>query len=203
MIPSDKLTPSKASRKVFHGGFEGINFKYFNISKYVEDEGVVMAWNVPHLRGIFSRKTKLYDSLMLNLQKKLYIHYFLLHTLCITYYSKKIVFYLEYYKWNGLIAQKYDNFTFPSNAGSYPLEYTYNNNPNYPDTPSSFTCKSSLYDAKTDQNFGDNFALRYIGYMRPPADGTYKLEMGCDDVCELFINKSGIETSIGSLGYGE
>ena len=107
-------------------------------------------------------------------------------------------FFPEYYKWNGLIAHKYNNFKFPS-WNSYSFSYAYTNNPSYPNIPSSFTCKSSLFDPFEYQDFGNRYALRYIGYMIFPMNGTYSFKMWCNEMCEFFVSKAGVETKLGSF----
>ncbi|XP_065064517.1 neogenin-like [Rhopilema esculentum] len=103
---------------------------------------------------------------------------------------------MAHYKWTGLIAQRYDSLQM----GPYPytISYIYNNNLNYPNNPTSFTCKSTLFDPSHDHDFGDYYALRYIGYIKVPSNGAYKLKLECDDICEFFITKNNVESSLGT-----
>ena len=109
--------------------------------------------------------------------------------------SLYLSFLVEYYNWKGLIAQKYDNFQFPSNQEDYTLAKAYSMNPSYPSSPSSYICKSTLYGPVARQF--DYYALRYIGYLSVPANAQYNFLMRCNDICEMFLTKSGNETSLG------
>ena len=114
-----------------------------------------------------------------------------------------ILFPLEFYKWNGLLAHKYDSMQFPS-WDHYSLAGFYTDNAaKYPSSPTSYTCKSSLYDPYQYQDFGDRYALRYIGYMKPPSNATYSFKMWCNEMCEFFITKNNVETSLGQFRIRE
>ena len=114
----------------------------------------------------------------------------------LAFLMRKFVF-LEYYKWKGLLAHRYENFKLGNRP--YTLSYAYSNNPQYPSSPTSFTCKSTLFDAHQYSNFGENYALRYIGYMKLPANGSYSFKMWCNEICDFFITEDGSERSLGSF----
>eukprot|EP00795_Rhopilema_esculentum_P002629 gene2630-826_t len=103
---------------------------------------------------------------------------------------------MDHYKWTGLLAQKYDSFSFEYEAS---IASVYSRNPSYPGSPSSFTCKSSLYDPYQYQDFGNSYALRYIGYLKVPSTGVYKFKMWCNEICEFFITRNNVESSLGSF----
>lgn len=102
---------------------------------------------------------------------------------------------LEFYKWSGVIAHKYDNFQYPESRSDYTLANLYSMNPSYPSNPSSFQCKSTLYDSPGHRF--EYYALRYIGYMAVPANASYKFRMHCNEICEFFVTKNDVETSLG------
>ena len=103
--------------------------------------------------------------------------------------------FLEYYKWKGLLAHKYDNFQFPYDAYNNPLAMIYSINPNYPSNPSSYLCKSTLFEL-TGNRF-ENYALKAIGYISVPKTSQYQFKIQCDALCQLNMTRSGSETVLG------
>ena len=68
-------------------------------------------------------------------------------------------------------------------------------NPNYPSNPSSYLCKSTLYDPSGHQY--EYYGLRYFGYMSVPETGQYTFRMLCNELCQLNMTQSGTETVLG------
>ena len=103
--------------------------------------------------------------------------------------------FLEYYKWNGLLAHKYDNFQFPYYQSDYTLAKAYSMNPSYPSNPVSYLCKSTIYEPSQKQF--EYYALKFIGYMSVPETGTYKFKMKCNELCQINMTISGSNTVLG------
>ncbi|XP_065054969.1 uncharacterized protein LOC135683591 isoform X2 [Rhopilema esculentum] len=102
---------------------------------------------------------------------------------------------MEHYKWDGLLAQRY---TIEHIKVGQPdaIDYVYSNNPSYPGSPTAFGCKSTLFDSATSSN-GDKFAILYTGYVKVPFSAFYSFTIHlCDDLCDLFMTKNNLETSI-------
>ena len=104
----------------------------------------------------------------------------------------------EFYEWKGLLAQRYEPTTYPSSPETFG-GFKALNTANYPSNPSYFTCRSTLYDPEQYHDYGNYYALRYIGYFRPATQGTYKFKMWCNEICEFNITKNGVETSLGEF----
>ena len=105
----------------------------------------------------------------------------------------KISSLLEYYKWNGLLTSKYNNFLVSNSQSGDRVVKTYYLNPNYPKNPSSYHCKSTLYQPAVNQL--SNYGLRYIGYISVPDNAHYHFRMACDDLCQFNITIPGPESS--------
>ena len=73
-------------------------------------------------------------------------------------------------------------------------------NPHYPSNPASYMCKSTLYEPVQDQfNY---YALKYIGYVSVPDNGSYTFGMFCNQICQVNMTISGSETVLGDYTYG-
>lgn len=94
-----------------------------------------------------------------------------------------------FYKWAGVLAEKHDPINFPSRE-SYSVANIMNIN-NENNLPTSYHCKSTLWDASPNRIFGSNYSLTYIGYFKPTRDGNDNFKLYCDAVCELVIDKLG------------
>ena len=103
---------------------------------------------------------------------------------------------LGFYKWNGLLAHKYDNFQYPSSQKYYTLATAYSMNPSYPKNVSSYKCKKTLFDSTLSKY--DYYAFRYIGYMSFPVNGSFAFRMLCNEMCEFLLTKDNVEASIGN-----
>ena len=90
---------------------------------------------------------------------------------------------LAFYKWNGVLTHYYDNFQSPSSRPDYTLPNVYKLNPSYPSGPTSYRCKSTVYD--TADSHYETYGLKYIGYVSFTAAGNYMLRMSCEKLCEF------------------
>ena len=52
---------------------------------------------------------------------------------------------------------------------------------------SSYHCKSGLNDKSPNQFFGNNYALKYSGYIKPTYTRKYTFTMHCDELCEFEL----------------
>eukprot|EP00794_Sanderia_malayensis_P019881 gene19881-21822_t len=104
---------------------------------------------------------------------------------------------MEFYDWKGLLAQRYESVTMNYHPLTTVNQFYTLNAAKYPANPSSYTCRSTLYDPQQYSDFGENYALRYIGFMRPLTTGTYTFKMYCNEICEFFLTKNNVESSLG------
>ena len=106
-----------------------------------------------------------------------------------TFVIQNSLCFLEYYKWNGLLAHKYNSFKFFGGQSDYTLATAYSMNPSYPSNPASYLCKSTLYEPRQAQfNY---YALKFIGYMSVPETNSYKFKMFCNEMCQINMTISG------------
>eukprot|EP00794_Sanderia_malayensis_P019880 gene19880-21821_t len=78
---------------------------------------------------------------------------------------------MEFYDWKGLLVQRYESVTINYDPLTTVNQFYTLNAAKYPANPSSYTCRSSLYDPQQYSSFGENYALRYIGFLRPMTTG--------------------------------
>ena len=98
-----------------------------------------------------------------------------------------VYYFVGFYQWRGILVEKYNSMVFPS-WQSYSLSSVISMNADkYPDHPSSYHCKSTLYDESPNGFFGHNYALKYIGYIKPTYYYKYKMHMHCDEMCEFNL----------------
>eukprot|EP00112_Aurelia_sp_Birch-Aquarium-sp1_P014538 Seg3148.1 transcript_id=Seg3148.1/GoldUCD/mRNA.D3Y31 product="Netrin receptor DCC" protein_id=Seg3148.1/GoldUCD/D3Y31 len=96
---------------------------------------------------------------------------------------------MVFYKWAGVLAEKHDPVNFPS-WESYSVANIMNIN-NELKLPTSYHCKSTLWDESPNKFFGSNYTLSYLGYFKPTRDRNDNFKLYCDAVCELVIDKLG------------
>eukprot|EP00795_Rhopilema_esculentum_P002739 gene2739-957_t len=91
---------------------------------------------------------------------------------------------IEFYKMDGLLGEMFENTTWPK---SLTIQSFADANPTkYPNNPSRYFCRSTIYDTKYD-NYPDSFGARYTGYYSMPQNGSYRWYQSCDSFCEVNL----------------